>query len=384
VDYISETPNESIEKDKLSAKEAFNKFSDKSFDTRTEDYSSSLVKKRLKKGGFLRNQTEYEMQPELREETPSQKFHRLQYDVKNFLEELEKKKLEKTEEKAEEVDTTGLTEELVQLQKLLQATLSDEKAQLIVNPKQLEMGTNLQEGISKKLLAELQGYVNKPQPAAQAQKAPQSVGGAIVYELYYTPEQAKTAQASKLADLEKRLTQFEQIVGNKQSGIPTLDLISTVDSLKEKFHVLTSTPAQLEALQRTVKTISQDLDKIVEQKQKPEGDALQKAHEQKINELFELMSKWDVVSEQVPALASRLQSLRSLHEDAASFQKSILSLETQQDDIKKLLKFNSDLMHQVDTNFKGNLNVIQTNVTTLEKKFSDLHKRLEELGMETF
>ena len=56
------------------------------------DFSESLVKRRRRKGkGFLPEQTEFEIQDEAsvaKEETPLQRFHRLQAEVKQLHEEL--------------------------------------------------------------------------------------------------------------------------------------------------------------------------------------------------------------------------------------------------------------------------------------------------------
>jgi len=324
------------------------------------------------------------MQPTVpKEESYAQRFHRLQYEVKNFLEELDQKKVEKSEENAKqaepEVDPSNIAEELNQLQRLLQKTLENEKIQGIINPKvEIEMAANLQEGLSKKLLAELQTYANKPSQQTDGTKE------SVVYELYYKPEQAKQMQVVKLADLDKRITELEQVIGPKISSAP-LDILSTVEGLREKLNLLT-TPKQLEVLQRTVVNVTQDLDKLAEKRQKVEEDSnpTQKQHETKVNEVFEMMNRWDVTSQQLPTIVSRLQALKSLHEESGSFQQGVQQLESQQEEIKKLLKFNSDLMTQVDGNFKSNLNVIQSNVQTLEKRFSELSKKLEELGMETF
>jgi hypothetical protein len=58
------------------------------------DYSDSLLKKRIKRGGLLANQTDFEMQATgVKEESPAQRFHRLQYEVKSFLQEMEQKKV---------------------------------------------------------------------------------------------------------------------------------------------------------------------------------------------------------------------------------------------------------------------------------------------------
>lgn len=59
------------------------------------------------------------------------------------------------------------------------------------------------------------------------------------------------------------------------------------------------------------------------------------------------MNKWDSTSEQLPMIVSRLQSLKILHEEAAAFSKNIQELESQQDEMKKLLKSDSELLKQV-------------------------------------
>jgi len=85
IDFIMEAPNENIDKTKLSRAEIYPKFSDKIMDTSKQDYSDSLQKKRLKRGGFLAGQIDFEMEPiPTKNESPAQRFHRLQYEVKSF------------------------------------------------------------------------------------------------------------------------------------------------------------------------------------------------------------------------------------------------------------------------------------------------------------
>jgi len=299
--------------------------------------------------------------------------------VKSFLEELEQKKLEKTEEAAKqaepEIDPGNIAEELVQLQHLLQKTIEDEKLQGVINPKmEIEMAARTQEVLSKKLLSQLQSYVNKPTPPNQENNK-----GSLVYELYYKPEYVKQGQNTKLADLDRRLTELEQLIGPAQTSI---DLLSTVEGLREKLTLLSS-PKQLEVLQRTINAISQDFDKLVEKKPKLE-DSNEKPQDVKVNEIFEMMNRWDVTSQQLPIIVSRLQALKSLHEESSSFQLGIQQLESQQEEIKKLLKFNGELMGQVDSNFKQNLGIVQSNVQALEQRITELSKKLEEFGLETF
>jgi len=212
--------------------------------------------------------------------------------------------------------------------------------------------------------------------------AKQAKESAIVYELYYTPEQKKQMAAQKVAEIEKRVSELENLLGQTtqlQAVISSGGLIHSVDEMSEKLKLLTN-PTQLESLQRKLKTITQEMEAANEKaKATP-----QQPYEKKVDELFNLMTKWDVTSQQLPAIVSRLQSLKVLHEESASFHQNIAQLDTQQQEMKKLLKSDTELMSQLDKNFSANVGIIQNNVTALEKRFTALAKKLEELGLETF
>ncbi len=53
----------------------------------------NLRRRRARKGGFVENQTEYEIAETPQNETPLQRFHRLQSEVKQFMQELADKKV---------------------------------------------------------------------------------------------------------------------------------------------------------------------------------------------------------------------------------------------------------------------------------------------------
>jgi len=161
VDFIKENENENIDKTAVVSKEAFSKFADKTFSTADEDYSESVVvRRRVKRGGFIQNQTDFELADVNSDETPLQRFHRLQFEVKKFLEDIREKKIEKdVVEKPEQIDPNQMAEELNILQSQLVHLLKDETVQPILNPKyELEQTAKLQEGLSKKLLNELNNF----------------------------------------------------------------------------------------------------------------------------------------------------------------------------------------------------------------------------------
>jgi hypothetical protein len=79
---------------------------------------------------------------------------------------------------------------------------------------------------------------------------------------------------AKLADLEKRLSQIEQLVGASKlvsfvmtlkltfQAVPTSSLTEAIAQLKEKLGVLT--PPNVESVQRIVTTVAKDIDVILE------------------------------------------------------------------------------------------------------------------------
>lgn len=128
--------------------------------------------------------------------------------------------------------------------------------------------------------------------------------------------------------------------------------------------------------------------------------------------MFEIMTRWDVVAQQLPTIITRLQDLKQLHEDGASFQQTLQQLESQQgtrlhvaalllmcslDAIKKLLANNSELAKEVsecelyginieklDVNFKQNMDTVRSNFAALEKRFKELGNKMDDISSETY
>ncbi len=63
--------------------------------------------------------------------------------------------------------------------------------------------------------------------------------------------------------------------------------------------------------------------------------------------MFDMLSKWDATNQQLPSIVARLKSLKALHEEAAAFSHTVHELEAQQEEMKKLLKSDSELLKQV-------------------------------------
>jgi len=302
--------------------------------------------------------------------------------VKQLLEDINVKKDKSVGDQSDQsVNVSQISEELYGLQVQLEKLGKNENLQTIFDPKyEVKHTVQLQEGLSKKLVSELTKFTA---PSEKSSIENKSSGNNVVYELYFTPDQKRLLQIQKVADLEKKLVELEQLVGvsRNEPTQMTGGLLPAVAQLKEKVLLMTD-PNQLDAIQRKTKAISQDMDALTEKSKT--ASATQQIHEKKVHEVFEVMSKWDSVAQSLPALVTRLKSLKLLHEESASFHQNITQLESQQQEIKQLLKSNNELMRQLEKNFGSNVTIIQQNVNALETRFARFAKKIEELGLETF
>ena len=112
--------------------------------------------------------------------------------------------------------------------------------------------------------------------------------------------------------LEKRIHRLERVVGSRD--ITSQPLYPSIQTLKNQLNLLSE--GQLKTLEEQLKRItltfaSENLDPKIENE----------THEKKINQIFETMTKWESMDSQLPLIVSRLKTLKSLHEEAATFAK---------------------------------------------------------------
>jgi len=317
------------------------------------------------------------MTPNAQEETPLQKFHRLQFEVKKFMEDLKKHKYDKELlGSKEKIDPNQLTEEVSLLQNQLQNLLKTQGIQLS-SKYDIDNSAQLHEGLSKKLMNEVETFVKQTKNPKEGDPKP-----SVTYELYYNPDTSEYQKLSQVADLEKRITHLEKLIGITESlNNPAINLLSIVESLREKVSLLT--PSQLSAIERKLTTLSQMMTIIKENTETSE--LVKKANnEKKVDEIFQMMNQWDNSVQQLPSIVKRLITLKELHEASVSFVQMMQQLEIKQEEIKGSLKSNEKILNQVSTSFATNLGIIKNNITGLEKRFNDLSQKIEDLGLETF
>ena len=131
---------------------------------------------------------------------------------------------------------------------------------------------------------------------------------------------------------------------------------------------------RLESLLQKIKALTPQLEAAA----KASTQERAAAQDKKINEMYEMMSKWDSVSAQLPALVSRMVGLRAVHEDAVRFASAISALDREQGATHALLRDNAELIATLDTSFKTNMETIQNNVKLLDSRFTAIQQKMGE------
>jgi len=378
-DEQTELVNENIDRRNLVPAKAHLKFANRKLNNKGEDFSDSIYKKKQvepRTGGLLHGQTEFDILPSSSDldsnkvETPLQKFQRLQFEVMNFRQEMQSI-ADNGGEVEKDIKGIDITHQLADLQNQLGQLLENEKLLPILDEnRQVLHYSQIQNKISEKLITEIGSLTKNSTTEEQQQQQKDKDKNVITYDIYYTNDQPKFQQLQRVADLEKRLAKLETLAGNKTDSIP---ITQSILEIKEKLTLLDTT--KIDVLSQKMKNTTKEMESF-----KNLDESLTKSlttNEKKINEIYDLMTRWDNIGQQVPAIINRLYTLRSLHEDGISFSNHITNLEKQQSDITSLLKSNSLLMNKMDDSFKSNLLVIKSNIESIEKRISTIDEKIK-------
>lgn len=92
----------------------------------------------------------------------------------------------------------------------------------------------------------------------------------------------------------------------------------------------------------------------------------------KVNELYDMVKKWDSCADSLPAIVDRLYSLQDLHQQAMEFSASLKALESAQNELSQGVGSHQVLLTDVQKAFSQNVDVIKANIDNLEKRMSSL------------
>eukprot|EP00795_Rhopilema_esculentum_P014241 gene14241-5266_t len=361
--------SEAVDHYKIDQKIAFDVFKDRYVDSTELDFSDKLGSSR--RTGYD-TRTVFEILGEaVAKETPHQKYQRLQHELQSFAEEIgQLTEVVESSAKDGQMSPVVLANEVSQLQKQLQG-LHLEK---VLGAQTLAGNAGLQGNWLGQVLNQLESFKSKP-----ASKDP-SEKDHVLYEMFCRPEHAKFSQTAKIAELEKRLKGMEDLIGKdsqKMTAIiaepenTNLSLMDIVAVLRTKMSLFD--PTNIDIVDTRLQGVLQHILQVGSKK-----EAVDNADkETKIAELYEMMRKWDGIAEIVPDLVDRLKALTSLHEQASTFAKSLVHLESTQSQIKDQLKSETQMLEKMEGNFADNMKAIQSNCESIDARITGL---LEKIG----
>lgn len=361
-----EEENDPIERIHISSNEAFNKFKGKYLGSENVDFSNKVSRKN--RIGYDSRSGDWELVGPGENETLIQKYNRLQCELKEVLEEVNKLKNNKKEESENcLVSSQKVEQALKQLADLkLENTLGDELIQKISDPQGIQI---------KKLLSQLEQFkatINeKPESEIEGNES------GIVYQFNYRPEKARLVQTTRLADLESRIHRLESAIGIPSDKLSRLTAATSKNSLFEVAEHLSATASlldssQLDHIEGRLGAMAQKLEAIAEKKKQVQQD---EEKDKMILELFDLVKNTESVAKLLPQTIDRLKSLEQLHNKAANVTKTIAQIEVAQAEMKGHVQNNNMLLQGVQESFATNLNEINSTVISLDARIKALKNK---------
>ncbi|XP_015756498.1 PREDICTED: dynactin subunit 2-like [Acropora digitifera] len=310
---------------KIDTNAAFTKFSGKYLHSSDVDFSGKSGPRKVK--GYV-TKTEYEMLEEgTVKETPQHKFNRLQHEIRELAEELEQiKGTVESENEEKKLSAVSLVQEVQTLQKQLE----DLHLVNVLGKEALTLASTPESGLSERLQTQLEAFKTSDATSTKQEKGDNSC---VKYELFYKPEHAKFNQLSKVQNA---------INGKVYQPFGILHHLSTLTDKKE-------------GVENAAK-----LDKVTE--------------------LYDFLNKWDSFVDVVPDLISRLQSLKSLHEQASHFGQSLLQLDSSQSTLNSQIQGQAKLLNELEASFAANVSAVEANCERVESRVNVLLEKFETKG----
>ncbi|XP_020282103.1 dynactin subunit 2 [Pseudomyrmex gracilis] len=372
--YCEDEPDGScVEQLHISAKEAFNKFKGKQIVGKPVDFSDSLSAK--PRTGYKFG--DWELVGEGEKETPLQKYQRLQCEVKELFEEVNELK-EKSKDEKEIKTASDLISQAQQIEKqLVSLKLEECLAPDVVATLSDPQGTTL-----KQLISQIELFKQTSVPSSKSSSENKMTddasdeSGVLKYQMMYLPEKARMQEAARIAQLEQRLCCLENLVGTSNDKLSKFSqnlkcqgIMEAVQQLEAKAALLDVN--QLDTIETRLGNLIYRMDTIAQKKAATEQDSEQ---EHKVSEMYEIMKKTDAISQILPQTVERLLALNDIHQQAATFSKSLVRLEELQGEISSALEGNKSLLKGVQESFASNFEIIKSNIATLDERMKKLKK----------
>ncbi|KAF7988963.1 hypothetical protein HCN44_007273 [Aphidius gifuensis] len=368
----NEDESESIERLHINATEAFGKFKGKHVITEGVDFSDKISRKTRTGFGV------WELPGEGEQETPIQKFQRLQCEIKELYDEVAEIK-EKAKDEEEIKNSADIMAQVDEAGKQLNSIKLDDC-----------FGTDLVVTLSDPQgirLKQLKSQIEQFKHAGikdnnnEKNEKPEVINdncqnGVMKYEMLYLPEKSRMQEVARVAQLEQRLAKLENLLGSSDEklakftqNLKSQGILESVQQLAAKSALLDSN--QVDAMESRIASLTNKMDNIAHKKSTMPADS---ERDQKISEMYDIVKKTEAMSQILPQTVERLIALNAIHRRAGEFSKSLTQLEELQNQISTNLESNKSVLKGVQESFAGNLEMIHKNMAALEIRVENLKK----------
>jgi dynactin-2 len=338
--------------------DAYKRFQDKSLTVSGADFSGTASGKGYQSYG------QWGLTQQRDEETPLEKYRRLQIEVQELQQTFENMTIpadESSKQTFGDIDLKDVCSEMKSLDSKLKQIDCDSCVDgLIANT----AGT--------KTLSQLEQSLRPAAaPDTKPKSGPAGSSNAVMYELSY-PADAGTSLS--LHQLEERVRSLEQLLGSGDkvsllSGATGATTIcETVRQVSRK--VMLMDPAQLDQLDARLNTILEKVSSIADRKSAV--DDLEQ--ESRVNEVIQLIRETEGQRSALPAIAARLSSLSELEEQAIQFSGAISYIDSLQRQTTRDLVSSQEDLNKVRESLNQNMSLFRQAVESFEKRLSAASK----------
>ncbi|TKR78246.1 hypothetical protein L596_019084 [Steinernema carpocapsae] len=174
--------------------------------------------------------------------------------------------------------------------------------------------------------------------AIQKERISGTIPSESILEKLRNAKQIKAPVATNDVDfsnLEARLKRIEKFVSGGQPTAERVTLTPLSETVEElRLRIETVNPTILDGLESKLSTVLAKYQATEEKRQaRPE-----EAFDEKVNNLCEMMTKWDGICMSLPGTVKRLHALTNLHEQARDFSANLHSLMNTKDELMKRLE----------------------------------------------
>jgi len=350
---------DSIETLTISANEAFGRFKGAYIDSGAVDFSDKLRTSRRK--GYT---VVWSGEPEKTEETPLKKYQRLNCEARELQDELVAAR------ESQKSDISNATLETMSSQvEVLHKQLVSLRLEEVLSAPLVHSLADPQAAAREKLLCQLEELRAGQQQHSRNQGSTQDDGKKASYSLQL---RASNPEDSALASLESRLNALEASVGLSNENFSVVCMETNKKNLSQAVQVLASKtslldPYYLDHVEGRLGALQQKLMHLQDQKPGLDSEAAAK-----LDTLLAVAEKSEPLYNSLGETVQRVETLQSLHAQAAEFSRNLLELETVQGQLTAQLGNNLALLNATKEKLPANM-------AAAEQNFASLFARIERL-----